>query len=83
MKRPILSGLDEAKKALDATLDMMKLKTQEFQKQEGEFALPLLDIKGPGQMAAPLVNGVAKYLDRLGDEKVEVIVTVRRARDAS
>ena len=62
-------------------LDMMKLKTQEFQKQEGEFALPLLDIKGPGEMAAPLVNGVAKHLDRLGDEVVEVIVTVRRVEE--
>ena len=41
------------------------------------FELPLLDIKMLACMAAPLVNGVAKYLDRLDKEMVEVEVRVR------
>ena len=38
---------------------------------------PLLNVKMMACMAAPLVNGIAKYLDRLDGVGVEVVVTVR------
>lgn len=46
--------------------------------EEQTFDPPLLQIKTAGELAAPLVNGIAKYLDKLGIDVVEVEVRVRR-----
>lgn len=79
LKRECGEILDEAKKAVtqvEATVSAIAESAVELEPQEGE--LPLLSIEKPAQLAAPLVQGIAKYLDRMGDEMVEVIVTVRR-----
>lgn len=66
--------LDEVKK--EAASEASLVEPEMLEPQECE--LPLLSIEKPAQLVAPLVNGIAKYLDRMGDEQVEVIVTVRR-----
>lgn len=39
---------------------------------------PLLDIENQAIIITPLLQGIAKYLERLGKEKVQVVVTVRK-----
>ena len=39
---------------------------------------PLLDIENQAVIITPLLQGIAKYLERLGKEKVQVVVTVRK-----
>ena len=39
---------------------------------------PLLDIENEADTITPLLQGIAKYLERLGKEKVQVVVTVRK-----
>ena len=39
---------------------------------------PLLDIENQAVIITPLLQGIAKYLERLGKEKVQVTVVVRR-----
>ena len=39
---------------------------------------PLLDIENQAATITPLLQGIAKYLERLGKEKVQVVVTVRK-----
>ena len=39
---------------------------------------PLLDITDTGLVLSPMAAGVAKMLERIGDERVRLIITVER-----
>lgn len=71
-------GVNEKSKVVDG-INEETLATLEPLTLEPVMGKPLLDVETTGKLAAPLVNGVAKHLDRMGDVgrvRVTVVVTV-------